>query len=1081
MIIVDFINNLSLLIALSVISGIINSKFSNTKISLKIFQGFLFGITSIVGMLHPFVFQQGIFFDGRTIIISICTLFFGPISGLISAVINLSYRLYLGGDGVRMAIAIVIVAFVVGYIFYRYEKSKAHEYISTKRLFLMGFIVHLGMMGFIFLLPSNFVLEAIHKIALSVLLIFPFVSTLIGKILISLQQNKDYITKITRREKFFRTTLYSIGDGVIITDQHGLIKNMNHNAVQLTGWEETDAKGKHLSEVFKIISEITNEETFNPVEQVLQNGQTIGLANHTLLINKNGSKIPIADSAAPITDESNNITGVVLVFRDQSEEKLQQKIVTESNEKFSKIFDSTSNAISLSTFETGKIVDINNAFISLFGHSKDEAIGKTTLELGIWDNPDDRLQLLSLLNENRKIKNIEMIGRSKDGNRIIGLVSADLIQIDHTKMILLNIHNITERKESEIALKESKMQTEAFLKAIPDMIFLIGKTGEFLDYRGVAEYQRIFGSGNLVGKHIRDVATKEIATITLQKMIELFATNKPQIFEFQYERNGNLFIFENRLVNFGENAVLSIVRDITDKIQTEKNIRKLSLAVEQSTANIIITDIQGRIEYVNKNFTEITGYTLEEVKGKNPDILAYDINNNANYQNISNLLLSNQEWRGEFYNKKKNGETYWVSAVISPVQDSLGQIINFVAIEEDITEQKRLTQELIEAKEKAEEMNKIKSYFFANMSHELRTPFIGILGFSELLADLVLDPELRTYAEQIQKSSKRLTETLNKILDVTRIEFDKIEPKLVDLSASQIIKDTIELYNLSAKSNNTIIKTSFKQNDTIISTDKKLFEEIVMNLISNAVKFTKNGTIELSCQNLIFNDKKIFEIKVADTGVGIPKSKHDVIWREFRQVSEGFNRSFEGTGLGLTITKKYVEILGGTISLQSDEGKGSVFTVQLPNHHKDIDELQKNSTSGNIGIEEKKNSTNQSLSILYVEDDITTSNYLKIVFKNKYKIDTAHNAFVAYEKVQRHKFDILLLDINLGSGMNGVELMQKIKELKEYNNVPIIAVTAYAAESDKAEFLKKGFSHYIAKPFTREQIISFLENVVVNR
>jgi len=1079
MIIIDFINNLSLLIALSVISGkIINFKFFKSKLTLNILQGILFGLTSIVGMLHPFVFHEGIFFDGRTIIVSICTLFFGPVSGLIASIINLAFRVYLGGDGVPMAIAIVVVAFLVGFIFNRYEKSKAYEYISTKRLYLMGLIVHLGMMSFIFLLPSQFVQEAIYKITLSVLVIFPLVSTLIGKILIGLQLNKDFISQITKKEKFFRTTLYSIGDGVIITDQNSIVLNMNEIAEEMTGWKENEAKGKSLNKVFRIISEETNEEVLNPVDKVLKHGKIIGLANHTLLIKRDGSKIPIADSGAPITNEDNEIEGVVLVFKDQSEEKLTQKIIYESNEKFSKIFHSTSNAISLTELESGKIVEINAAFESLFGYKRLEAIGKTTIELGLWTNSSDREKLVSALKSDGRVKDLEMIGMNKNGDLKTALLSADKFQIEDKNLILLNLHDITERKKSEEALKESEMKNKAFVKAIPDMIFLVSKNGEFLDYKSDTQNILLLAPELFIGKHIREVLPKDIATLTLEKMILLFKTNEIQIFEYQLEIKNKLYSFENRLVLFGENQVLSMVRDITNKVESEKLIRKLSRAVEQSPISIVITDIKNNIEYVNPKFTEVTGYTFAEVKGKNPRILKSQNMSKTDFQVMWSALLNQREWQGEFNNQKKNGERFWESTTISPIINGNGEITNFIAIKEDVSVKRRMTDELIAAKEKAEEMNKIKSYFFANMSHELRTPFIGILGFSELLFELTEDAEMREYAEQILKSSKRLTETLNKILDVTRMEFDKFEPKLVTTNACKIIGDIVSLYYQAAKTNNTILSTNFQTSDTLITTDKKLFEEILINLLSNAIKFTHNGTIELFCKNLIINDKKIFEFKIADTGVGIPKAKHDVIWREFRQVSEGYNRTFEGTGLGLTITKKYVEILGGTISLESDEGMGSVFTVQLPNENGEKVELPKEKKDNELVRQVTDAELSKGLNLLYVEDDIITSNYLKIVFKSKYRIDTANNAFVALEKIKRFTYDILLLDINLGKGMNGVELMQKIKELDAYKNVPIIAVTAYAEESDRIEFLEKGFTHYIAKPFTRQQIITFLETVV---
>ncbi len=230
-------------------------------------------------------------------------------------------------------------------------------------------------------------------------------------------------------------------------------------------------------------------------------------------------------------------------------------------------------------------------------------------------------------------------------------------------------------------------------------------------------------------------------------------------------------------------------------------------------------------------------------------------------------------------------------------------------MKEDITERKKLLADLIEAKQKAEEMNKIKSYFFANMSHELRTPFVGIMGFSELLSESLQNPEEKEMAQQILKSSKRLTDTLNKILNVTRIEFDNLEIKPKNFDVCRLINDIVILYSTSAQLKNTIINAVYCKESFIINTDPKVLEDVLNNLVSNAIKFTENGKIILSVDELIEPDGQHIIIKVQDTGIGIPKEKQELVWHEFRQASEGFNRSFEGTGLGLTISKKYIKML----------------------------------------------------------------------------------------------------------------------------------------------------------------------------
>ncbi|KAB2847548.1 MAG: response regulator, partial [Ignavibacterium sp.] len=242
----------------------------------------------------------------------------------------------------------------------------------------------------------------------------------------------------------------------------------------------------------------------------------------------------------------------------------------------------------------------------------------------------------------------------------------------------------------------------------------------------------------------------------------------------------------------------------------------------------------------------------------------------------------------------------------------------------------------------------------------------------------------------------------------------------------------------------------------------------------NAVKFTKSGSINLYAARIMTDNNFFAEIKVEDTGIGIPAEKQNLVWQEFRQVSEGFNRSFEGTGLGLTITKKYVELLSGSISLSSEENKGTTFTITLPlNFSASTPLIEKTQKKPEPKFLPKKR-TSEKPKILYVEDDVVALQFINIVLKASYNVETAFSAKEALEKITLKKYDALMLDINLGSGMDGLELMQKARENNYYKTIPIVAVTAYAAESDKNEFLSKGFNYYISKPFTQAELHKLL-------
>jgi PAS domain S-box-containing protein len=370
---------------------------------------------------------------------------------------------------------------------------------------------------------------------------------------------------------------------------------------------------------------------------------------------------------------------------------------------------------------------------------------------------------------------------------------------------------------------------------------------------------------------------------------------------------------------------MGVSRDITERVNYENELRKLSSAVEQSPVSILISNLSGDIEYVNPTFTKVTGYTFDEVKGKNPRILSSGETPSEGYKKLWETIISGKTWQGEFHNKKKNGELFWEFASISPIKDVKGMTTNFIAIKEDITERKIAQMELIAAKEKAEEMNSLKTKFLANMSHELRTPLIGVLGYAEILKNDLKIAEQQAMAGTIHDSGKRLLHTLNLLLDLTRIESDKEDIYIRKIDVGEITIRAVKLFDINAANKNLLLTTSIIKNIKA-NLDERIFVQIINNLVNNAIKFTDKGkiTVEIDSEN----DDVV--LRVRDTGIGIPEEKQEIIFEEFRQVSEGLNRRHQGTGLGLTITKKYIDILNGTISVNSKINHGSVFTVKIP-------------------------------------------------------------------------------------------------------------------------------------------------------
>lgn len=379
-------------------------------------------------------------------------------------------------------------------------------------------------------------------------------------------------------------------------------------------------------------------------------------------------------------------------------------------------------------------------------------------------------------------------------------------------------------------------------------------------------------------------------------------------------------------------GILGTTRDISERKLAVDELRKRSWAVEQSPTSIIITDPKGNIEYTNPKFTELTGYTLEEVKDKNPSILSSGHTTKEQYAILWNTILSGGEWKGEFYNKRKDGSLFWESASISPITDNDGQITHFLAIKEDITGLKKNIQELIIAKEKAEESERLKSAFLSNISHEIRTPMNGILGFAEILREPDLTGDERNkFINIIEKSGIRMLNIINEIVDISKIESGQIDLDIKETNINDQIEYIYSLFQSEAelKKIQLLAKTPLTTDKAIINTDKEKFRTILMNLVNNAIKYTDNGSVEFGYTVNSSESSKVFEFFVKDTGIGIPRDRHDAVFERFIQADISDKMARQGAGLGLTISKSFVESLKGKIWMESIEGRGSEFHFTL--------------------------------------------------------------------------------------------------------------------------------------------------------
>lgn len=543
----------------------------------------------------------------------------------------------------------------------------------------------------------------------------------------------------------------------------------------------------------------------------------------------------------------------------------------------------------------------------------------------------------------------------------------------------------------------------------------------------------------------------------------------------------------------------------------KENARLLEETVVNAHDAVVITtaDLENgpEIIYVNKAFTRISGYEQSEIVGKTPRILQGPDTDKEVLARLRRNLENGRPFKDELLNYTKDGDPYWLEISIVPIKDESGTVTHFTAIERNITERKNHEKELciekekaekeiaerrriesqvqeytdklellrfdaIEAQKKAEAASHAKSEFLANMSHELRTPMNGIIGMAEMLLDSELDFEQRENAETLHSSSENLLSILNDILDISKIEAGELTVENVPFDLETAIRQVIQLFIPVTTDKGIELKIEKDDNvPCMISADLGRIQQILRNLINNAIKFTDEGGITVRLKTTASSVSPTLYIAVEDTGIGIPKDKLEKVFEKFTQADASVTRKFGGTGLGLTISKQLVELMDGEIGVDSYERHGSTFWFSVPliipnENTKAVNLYDENDddTSSSISTE---------ISILAVDDHPVNQVFIqkvlkKLGFKN---VDLAENGEQALNYIENNHYDIVLMDCQMPiiDGYQATTLLRQ-KEAERGQHLPVIALTANAMVGDKEKCIKAGMDDYLSKPVRPEKL-----------
>ena len=888
---------------------------------------------------------------------------------------------------------------------------------------------------------------------------------------------------LLKSETQLRTLVQTIPDLMWLKDNNGVFLQCNTMFERFFGARETDILGKtdydfidkDLADFFR-----DHDRKAMAAGKPTTNEEWITFAD-------DGHRAYLETIKTPMYESDGKLIGILGIGRDITDRKMAEDALSSSEVRLRTLLQTSPDLILIKDAR-GVYLGCNSMCERYFGAIEADIIGKTDYDFVDKELADSFCENdHKAMEAGRPTRNAEWITFADDGHSAyLDTIKAPLYDSNGTLIGMMGIgRDISEHKKAEDALKASEEKYRTIFENVQDVFYQTDLAGIITEISPSIKYFSEFSRDEIIDTPVYNLYYNlDDRKIFLDAIIE---NGELRDYELRIKtKTGKIkFVSVNaRLISDSEGSPHHIdgaLRDITDRKHAESELLEREIQyrnLANSGLALIWTSGTDKLcNYFNEPWLTFTGRTLEQELGNGwAEGVHYDDLDRClktyidAFDNREALIM-------EYRLRNASGDYRWIEDLGVPNYKSDGEFIGYLGHCFDITEQKALEYELMKAKNKAEESDRLKSAFLANMSHEIRTPMNGILGFAGLLKEPMLSGEEQLeYIDIIEQSGNRMLNIINDIVSISKVESGQMEVSIKETNINEQIEYIYTFFKPEAekKGIKLYVKNSLPSKKITIKSDREKIYAILTNLVKNALKFTHTGTIEFGCSSKANGASSYLEFYVKDSGVGIKPEHKQIIFERFRQSNDSLNRNYEGAGLGLAISKAYVEMLGGKIWVESEPGIGSIFYFIIPYN---IEYQFDNNTPNIKSADYAKYHVDPEvpgLKILIVEDDeanlklitATVKTFCSKILKAKTGIeavDACHN---------NPDIDLILMDVKMPE-MDGYEATRLIRQFN--NEVIIIAQTAFALTGDREKALAAGCNDYISKPYGKSLLMSLIE------